>query len=617
MADAKVEYIISLLQEGTGAKVAAEELKKVEAAAGSTEARLAGVTSGFKKLFATLGGVALIRECLREFLQAEQSFQRLEGVLRASGQYTEAFAASMKKLAEAMSRDTLYDTRETLDVISRLLSFGAPKEHVERLAKAVLDLSALMGRDLPRATMAMGQALQGNTDAFASLGIKVSEAGTKTKQFNEALLELERRGGGAAQQMMRGLGGEVERVNKTVSQLKEGLGYAAAEAIRLFNAGASKIGEMSAAGAGLGAIETREQAANAAQKRLWNIMADMVARGELDPAVAAKQQSLLMGAWEGQNLETRERAVSGVQRRIFGPTPGTSAFGPISSGIAPGAGVAPGGGLVTTPKLTQLDEEGMAEDFWAAIEEEQAALEQEWRDREEQFRNIQKYEKSVYEERLEQEKKLMAAIKERAAQTKTFDEQFMIDLEKIKELGMEAFSRGLAHGIVSAFSEGGAAFKKFAREFLSTMAEMILQTLILRAIQAGSQAIGFLAEGGQVFAAAGIQTVSSPTYLPKFGVVAGEAGRELLTVMANPRVASVGGVAAQVGEVRGRTLAITDAAALGRGGRESRIVVRVDPHPYFVTSIVHQSTERSVEVVTQNMQSDTPLSRTTRNLTRG
>lgn len=195
----------------------------------------------------------------------------------------------------------------------------------------------------------------------------------------------------------------------------------------------------------------------------------------------------------------------------------------------------------------------------------------------------------------------------------------LTELQKLGQQAAETFSSGLANAIVRAFTEGGKAFKEFAANFLAQMAQMILQTMIFNAIKNSSFGgmIG-LAQGGVRFAAnglAGVQSVSSPTYFPKFNVVAGEAGREMLTVLARPRMMEVGGVAAVVGSAQGRQMAITDAESLGRGGAGGTIVIQVQGTPDFEARVVQNSVKGAVVQVANDMRQDTPIARGVKGLT--
>ena len=203
--------------------------------------------------------------------------------------------------------------------------------------------------------------------------------------------------------------------------------------------------------------------------------------------------------------------------------------------------------------------------------------------------------------------------------------QQLTEVQKLGRSVTENFASGLAGALVSAFTEGGKALQQFFVQFMAQTAQMIIQLLILRALRS---AFG-LEGGGAVFAAkggffptyaanglAGVQAVSQATYFPKFNVVAGEAGREMLTVLARPKFMEVGGVEAVVGNAGPNRLAITNADALaGRSGAGGTIVIQVQGTPDFEARVVSNSVKGARVQVANDMRTDSPISRGVKGLT--
>jgi hypothetical protein len=223
----------------------------------------------------------------------------------------------------------------------------------------------------------------------------------------------------------------------------------------------------------------------------------------------------------------------------------------------------------------------------------------------------------------------------------------MTDLQQLGRSVAQTFAGQLSSAIVDVFSEGGKALQKFAAQFFSTVAQMILQLLILRTLKSafpGLAAEGgtFMAAGGGMFPRAmatgglalamaaggvaptyaadgvpGVQSVSQATYFPRFNVVAGEAGREMLTVLAKPRFMELGGVQAVVGNAGANRLAITSAdqlAANGGAGAGGHLTVEIRHTPETEARIIENSVKNAVVRVTQDMGRDSKLSRTTKQL---
>ncbi len=213
-------------------------------------------------------------------------------------------------------------------------------------------------------------------------------------------------------------------------------------------------------------------------------------------------------------------------------------------------------------------------------------------------------------------------------------EQQQTQVQEILDKGVKLFSTGFAHAFVefaSGTKKAGEAFREFAASFLKTMAEMIIEQIAFNTISgllkslAGGVGAGAgggvdmaYAQGGIKFAAnglAGVGSVSSPTYFPRFNVVAGEAGREMLTVLARPRMMEVGGMQAVVGSAQGRQLAITSASDLARGGAGGTIVIQVQGTPDFEARVVSNSVKGAVVQVANDMRQDTPIARGVKGLT--
>ena len=112
-----------------------------------------------------------------------------------------------------------------------------------------------------------------------------------------------------------------------------------------------------------------------------------------------------------------------------------------------------------------------------------------------------------------------------------------------------------------------------------------------------------------------MNSVSSPTYFPKFNVLAGEAGREVMTVLSRPSFQRINGVPAQIGYAGGNRLAITSADALagaGGGAGGGVLEIRVTLSPDVKVEVMNNAVARSRVVLVQDMSNDSQLSRVTR-----
>ena len=190
-------------------------------------------------------------------------------------------------------------------------------------------------------------------------------------------------------------------------------------------------------------------------------------------------------------------------------------------------------------------------------------------------------------------------------------------IEEMTKAGVEGFAGGLSQAMVAFVSQSKnaqQAFGEFASQFLQQIAVMILQMSILNAIKSAGLFPGlFAASGGAgpIAAADGLSGLTSgPTYLPKFNVLAGEAGTEMLTVLARPRFMSLGGVEAIVGQAGNKSLAVTNASSLalgGAGGAGGKVVVEITHSEESKARIIEQSVAHAEVRITQRAKQNGPL----------
>jgi hypothetical protein len=215
---------------------------------------------------------------------------------------------------------------------------------------------------------------------------------------------------------------------------------------------------------------------------------------------------------------------------------------------------------------------------------------------------------------------------------------------KILMKAEEEFSSGAASAIVSIANGSKTAeqaFRQFATTFLDSIAKMILQMIILAEVQALLKSLGLFAGASQgtvtlgntnpstatnlaalggmfrnnaLMAAAGLPGVGSvdtATYFPKFNVVAGEAGREMLTVLARPQYRNIGGLDAIVGNAGNNKLAITNADALaarqGGSGASGTVHIEISHSEESKAAIISQSIDGAEVRVTQRMRQNSQL----------
>lgn len=217
------------------------------------------------------------------------------------------------------------------------------------------------------------------------------------------------------------------------------------------------------------------------------------------------------------------------------------------------------------------------------------------------------------------------------------------EIGQVIDRAAQTFSSGFSQAFVdfvSGTKSAEEAFKSFAADFLKATAQMILETTILNAVKAGinsyfgggASSVGSggdvsggdypptsdttFANGGIRFAGSGLMTVSSPTYFPKFRTIAGEipGQPEMLTVLNNPKMMSIGGIQAAVGNAAGNKLAITGADALARAAGGGQVDININLEPGLVANITNNAPKVAVVTINRDSKRNTDFARNIKGL---
>ncbi len=247
-----------------------------------------------------------------------------------------------------------------------------------------------------------------------------------------------------------------------------------------------------------------------------------------------------------------------------------------------------------------------------------------------------------------------------AKQDTAFKMKLYQGLAQVEKQIISGIASGMANALVDVISKTKSAkeaWEEFGRSFLRMIAQMILQLTIQLALEMAIKAIRGFAGGGQVesggsggsgsqFVAAnggvrmaaggveGVGEVSSPTLFRKFNTIAGEAGREVFTVLARPQIWERDGMRAMVGMAQGKRLMIMPAeqveqrlaraasgyvsggaaqfmggSGAGASSHDGHITIEVRHSPESEARIVANSVQRSKVEVIRDVGRDTPLRR--------
>lgn len=188
---------------------------------------------------AAVGALTLaLGQGLRELEAAEQSFLRLEGVLKATGHASGLTRGQLAELADTMEMSTLATAEGVMDAASVLATFRSISgDTFLRTIKAAQDLSSVFGQDLRSSAVQLGKALEDPVEGVTALkrvGVTFSssqrdmiaamvETGDVAGAQALILKTLEQQVGGAGEAEAGGLTGAVHHLKSAWGNLLEEL----------------------------------------------------------------------------------------------------------------------------------------------------------------------------------------------------------------------------------------------------------------------------------------------------------------------------------------------------------------------------------------------------------
>lgn len=210
---------------------------------GSTVGQVEQMVGKMRNVLGTIGGALFLREIVQfgaAIVDAgkagEQSINRLNAVLRATGNQSGYTAEQLHKLADEMARVTQFDDESFRDATAAILKFGGiAGAQLERTIKLAADFAALTGGDVRSAAETLGKALaspaQGIDRLQRSIGPlnpalvesikKMQEMGDTAGAQAKLLEVLEGKIGGVAKAMNTGLTKATADLAKAWDELKE------------------------------------------------------------------------------------------------------------------------------------------------------------------------------------------------------------------------------------------------------------------------------------------------------------------------------------------------------------------------------------------------------------
>lgn len=143
---------------------------------------LAGKAFGI--IESNLGRVAdFLTESVSAAQQEEEIFTRLNATLRASGQFTEAYAAALRNLASQLELATGIEGEAIGQTQTLLVALGAAPREIEPLIRSAIALARTFDVDLDQAARRLILGVEGNVEALSRFGIEIGKTATRTERF--------------------------------------------------------------------------------------------------------------------------------------------------------------------------------------------------------------------------------------------------------------------------------------------------------------------------------------------------------------------------------------------------------------------------------------------------
>lgn len=228
------------------AQILVEAVDMTQAALGSVERNLKSVNEAsnlvarsFQAVLAATGAIEFGRQMIGNAMQAEQASNRLQAVLRATGNAAGFVKGELDDMADALAGATQFDDESIRGAQATLLKFGNITGSVfkEGLQLAT-DYAAFMGTDVADAAQIVGKALSSPTEGMAALERQIGKLRPeqeaminnlvtqgRTIEAQNAVLDILRsKIGGTAEIMNTGLTGATTGAKKAWDELMESLG---------------------------------------------------------------------------------------------------------------------------------------------------------------------------------------------------------------------------------------------------------------------------------------------------------------------------------------------------------------------------------------------------------
>lgn len=207
------------------------ELNIVLKAIDQASPQLKGIGNALKGLAGGLVGIEALRqgfdfltESINQAAEKESAINKLKTVIENTGISFDSVRDSVLGYANSLESATLYTDEQAINGMRQLIGFGLSVEQTQKAIASAMDLATAKGMDLDTAINLIGKAYQGHTETLARYGIVAKDVNDLMGQINDKF-------GGAATAQLNTYEGQINTLNDSMRQFKEGIGSLLTDAL--------------------------------------------------------------------------------------------------------------------------------------------------------------------------------------------------------------------------------------------------------------------------------------------------------------------------------------------------------------------------------------------------
>ncbi len=210
-----------------GSRRSDRALKKTAERAKKTSTAFSNFGSVLRGIFVGATAIQTLRfvgESITLFGKQEEAVNDLALALRNLGRFSNEALRDQVQFAASLQQVTTFGDEQIIALQALLVQFGLYGEELKAATVASLDFAAAQKRDVNTAALLVGKAFVGQTAELSRYGIILDEGIPKTEKFAAVIDQLNRRFGGAAQEQIRNVGGQIQQLSNRFGDLREVIG---------------------------------------------------------------------------------------------------------------------------------------------------------------------------------------------------------------------------------------------------------------------------------------------------------------------------------------------------------------------------------------------------------